>query len=338
MSVMPSDPFDPPSSQSVAALSMTQIIRLQDLLSRELKRRFEKERALAFSDVVGSTDYFARFGDEAGRRLQQRHFDLLGPLVVAAGGRIVETGGDGAFVVFGTAEAAASAFVGLEKAIAADNRENGREHQLCVRVGIHWGPVLTDDVLVTGDSVNLAARVTQSATPGEIRLTREAFQELPSGFRLRAYPLPAVELKGFPRPVSVFALDWRDPDAYPDAVRIEETGQEIVLPNQDTIRCGRLKESDGLPANDIVLELPDDTTTRKISRWHFELRRYPDALMLRSVSQQPTEVDGQLVARGTEVAIKPGSIVRIGRVLTLQFYSHTIASAPGADDATLGSA
>jgi len=335
---MPSDPFDPPSSQSIAALSMTEIIRLQDLLSRELKRRFEKERALAFSDVVGSTDYFARFGDEAGRRLQQRHFDLLGPLVVAASGRIVDTGGDGAFVVFDTAEAAASAFVELEKNIALDNRSSGREHQLQVRVGIHWGRVLTDEVLVTGDAVNLAARVTQSATPGEIRLTKEAFQELPSGFRLRAYPLPAVELKGIPRPVPVFALDWRDPDAYPDAVRIEETGQEIVLPNQDTIRFGRLKESDGLPANDIVLELSDDTATRKISRWHFELRRYPDAVMLRSVSQQPTEVDGRLVAKGAEVAIKPGSIVRVGRVLTLHFFSDTAPSAPGADDATLGSA
>jgi class 3 adenylate cyclase len=335
---MPSEPFDPPSSQSIAALSMTEIIRLQELLSRELKRRFEKQRALAFSDVVGSTDYFARFGDEAGRRLQQRHFDLLVPLVVAAGGRIVETGGDGAFVVFGTMEAAASAFVALEKAIALDNQTSGREHQLSVRIGLHFGPVLTDEVLVTGDAVNLAARVTQSAMPGEIRLTRDAFQELPSGYRLRACPLPAVELKGIARPVTVFALDWRDPGAFPDAVRIEETGQEIVLPNQDTIRFGRLKESDGVPANDIVLVLADETATRKISRWHFELRRSPDAFMLRSVSQQPTEVDGRLVARGTEVAIKPGSTVRVGRVLTLQFFSDAVQSAPGADDATLGSA
>ena len=29
-----------------------------------------------------------------------------------------------------------------------------REHQLIVRVGLHWGPALTDGASVTGDSVN----------------------------------------------------------------------------------------------------------------------------------------------------------------------------------------
>jgi hypothetical protein len=287
--------------------------------------------------VVASTDYFARFGDEAGRRLQQRHFDLLSPVVVAAGGRIVDTGGDGAFVVFASTEAAARACIELEKAIALDNLTSGREHQLSVRVGIHWGPVLTDDVLVTGDSVNLAARVTQSATPGEIRLTKEAFQELPNSLRLRTQPLAPVELRGIPRLVSVFALDWRDHDAFPDAVRIVETGQSIQLPHQNTIRFGRLKETDdGLPANDIVLLLPDETSSRKISRWHFELRRNPSAFILRSVSEQPTEVDGLSLGKGGEALIKPGSVVRVGRVLTLEFFSDSVASAPGSADATLG--
>ena len=48
-------------------LSMTEIIRLQDTLSKALVRRFEKKLALAFSDVAGSTTYFSKYGDEAGR-------------------------------------------------------------------------------------------------------------------------------------------------------------------------------------------------------------------------------------------------------------------------------
>jgi hypothetical protein len=258
-------------------------------------------------------------------------------VIAAAQGRVVDTGGDGAFVVFGSAEAAAQAFTELEKAIALDNLTSGREHQLRVRIGIHWGPVLTDEQLVTGDSVNLAARVTQSATPGEIRLTQEVFQELPNNIRLRTRPLGPVELKGIPRLTPVFALDWRDHGTFPDAVRILETGQVIQLPNQDTIRFGRLKENDGLPANDVVLLLPDETATRKISRWHFELRRQPSAFMLRPVSEQPTEVDGVPVTRGNEVPIKPGSVARVGRVMTLEFFSEPLPSAPGAGDATLGS-
>jgi class 3 adenylate cyclase len=333
---MPSNRSEPWSEAFIEALSMTDIIRLQDLLSRELKRRFEKERALAFSDVVGSTDYFARFGDEAGRRLQQRHFDLLAQVVGEAGGRIVDTGGDGAFVIFNTTEAAAGACIALEMAIARDNLMSGRDQQLNVRIGMHWGPVLTDESLVTGDAVNLAARVTASAAPGEIRLTKEAFEELPNSLRLKARPLGPIELKGISRLVSAYALDWRERETFPDAVRVVETGQEIPLPNQDTIRFGRLKESDGLPANDIVLVLPDEMAARKISRWHFELRRRPRALMLRPVSDQPTEVDGAVIAKGSEVIVKPGSVVRVGRVLTLELISHSAPSGPGAGDATIG--
>jgi class 3 adenylate cyclase len=317
-------------------MSLTEIIRLQDLLSRELKRRFEKQRALGFSDIVGSTEHFARFGDEAGRRLQQRHFDLMAEVVLAARGRIVDTGGDGAFVVFPTAEAAAGAFIELSRAIARDNLVSGREHALRVRLGIHWGSVLTDESLVTGDAVNLAARLAASAAPGEIRLTREALQELTNAVRLKARSLGPIELKGIARPVSVYSLDWRDRDAFPDAVRIIETGQEIQLPNQDTIRFGRLKEADGLPANDVVLLLADETATRKISRWHFELRRHTHAFMLRPVSEQPTEVDGEPISKGAEAVVRPGSVVRVGRVATLEFISRPFPSAD-AEDPTIGS-
>ena len=315
---------------------MSEIVRLQDLLSRELKRRFEKELALGFSDVVGSTDFFERFGDEAGQRLQQRHFDLLGQAVLPAAGRVVDTAGDGAFVVFPSVDLAVSAFIALEQAITLENLTRSPEQRLSVRIGLHWGRVLTDEQQVTGEAVNLAARVKNGAAPDEIRITKEAFQELSNTFyRLSTRPLGTIELKGITRLVTVFALDWRERDAFPDAVRILETGEEIQLPNQDTIRFGRLKESDGLPANDIVLSLPDETAARKISRWHFELRRHPQSFMLRPVSEQLTEIDGQALTKGAEVPLKPGSIVRVGRVVTLEFVSRSLVTTPGAGDATI---
>jgi len=38
-------------------------IRLQNELQQELTRRFLRHAALAFSDIVGSIEYFARFGE-----------------------------------------------------------------------------------------------------------------------------------------------------------------------------------------------------------------------------------------------------------------------------------
>jgi len=317
-------------TESIQVMSMTEIIRLQDLLSRELKRRFEKELALGFSDIVGSTEYFARFGDEAGRKMQQRHFDFLQRSVTEKQGRIVDTAGDGAFMVFPTAEAAAAAFIELQTTISDDNLTRPREHQLQLRLGLHWGSVLTDGQHVTGEAVNLASRVTASAAPGEIRLTMDVFRSFSNTFyRLSSRVLGPVALKGIFRPVELLSLHWRDRNIYPDSVRIRETGWQVRLPPQDTISFGRLQENEGVAANDVVLAMTEVADTLKISRWQFELRRYPDGFRLRPVSEQLTEVDGLPVARGMEVPIKPGTLVRVARVATLEFFSQPLVSGPG---------
>jgi len=323
-------------TQSLGSLSMAEMVRLQDFISQELRRRFEKQLAVGFSDVVGSTAYFARFGDEAGRRIQQRHFDLLAESILPRGGRIVDTAGDGAFMVFPDVRTAAESFIAFEHARCADNATRPHDQRLEVRMAIHCGSVLTDGVHVTGDAVNLAARVSASAGPGEIHLTREAFVEIPPSRRLVCQSLGAVELKGISRPVETYRLDWHDRSAFPERLRVRETGEQIDLPPLDTIRFGRLVEHDGVPANEIVLKLPSEQQTRKISRWHFELRRYPDGIRLRPVSDQLTEVDGQMVARGVEVPVRTGTLVCVGRVLTLEFAGRPESSLSTAGNATVG--
>jgi class 3 adenylate cyclase len=304
-----------------STLSMTEIIRLQNLLQQELTRRFERYVALGFSDIAGSTPYFERFGDAAGRRLQQLHIDLLNECLPPSQGRIVDTAGDGAFIAFSDAEAAIASLIEFHKRISRENATRSREHQLQVRIGAHWGPVLTDGVAVSGDSVNLCARVAASSEVGEIRVTREMFKELPTRHRLSCRPLGMVELKGILRPTELLALEWRDHAVYPTRVRIEETGEEMPLPQQDVIGFGRLREHEGAMANDIALALPDPLHTQQISRWHFELRRLPDGFRLRALSSAVTEVDGVPVAKGQEAPIKPGSRARIARVMTLVFAS-----------------
>src|SRR3954468_21550339 len=96
-------------------LSMTEIIRLQDKLSKALVRRFEKRLALALSDVGGSTADFSKYGDEAGKKLQLRHLDLIHRVLPSTQGRIVDTAGDGAFLCFPELNAAARALVELQR-------------------------------------------------------------------------------------------------------------------------------------------------------------------------------------------------------------------------------
>jgi class 3 adenylate cyclase len=307
-------------------LTLTEMIRLREHLSEEITRKFEHRLALAFSDVVGSTNYFARFGDRAGRALQQRHIDMLQEELPATAGRIVDTAGDGAFLCFPTADQALQALSNLHMKLVEWNASRAPEHHLLVRVGIHFGPALTDGTVVTGDSVNLCARVTATAEASSIRVTKAAYMELASAQRLRCKALASVELKGIANPVEILEYQWRAPVTFPTAVLVEETGQTHKLPHDATVTFGRLAEHDGVRANDIILTLPDEAQLARISRWHFELRKLPAGYYLRPVSEQTTEVDGVAVTRGGQVLIRPGSKVRLGGVMTLAFFSeHTAA-------------
>ena len=319
-------------------MTMTQIIRLQTLLSQELASRFERLAALAFTDIVESSAYFTHFGDEAGQRLQQLHFDLLERSLTndAQGslGRIVDTAGDGAFVCFESARVAVQAMMALQNRITIENVNRPRPHQLSVRVGLHWGCVLTDGSQVTGEAVNLCARLVATARASEIRLTRDLFQELSRDLRRLCRPLGQVSLKGIARSVEPMALLWRDPLRFPSQVVIRESNERIVLPAQDTVCFGRGETVDLTTANDVTLGLPDALAARQVSRRHFELRACAEGYVLRALTHQPTEVDGVTMQRDQELPIRPGSCVRLANVMTLDFGSPILAD-PAAIDETV---
>lgn len=300
-----------------SALSMTEIIRLQNELQQELIRRFECSLALVFSDIVGSTSYFSRFGDAAGRQLQQLHFDLLATCIGPTGGRIADTAGDGAFLVFPHATAAINGIVAFENMMARANETRGHPQQLLVRIGVHWGSVLSDGVAVSGDAVNLCSRVCASAGAGEVRLTRAVFQELGREHRLSCRSMGDTPLHGFDGPVELLAFEWRDESQFPRSVLIEETTEQINLPRKDIVTFGRLQEHNGSRANDIVLGHPDPELARQISRWHFELRRSEHGLRLLALSDGVTVVDGRQLVRGEAVGVRAGSRICVAEVLTL---------------------
>jgi class 3 adenylate cyclase len=303
------------------SLGLTDIIRLQNQLSATLARRFERPLALGFSDIVESTGYFARFGAEAGRRLEQRHLDLLSRTAHDSGGRIIDTAGDGAFLCFPQVHSCVEAFSKCHQSLAKDNCLTAKEHQLLIRTAVHWGTVLTDDVIVTGDAVNLCARLVATTNPGMIRISKAAFMELPNHDRLHCRPLPPISLKGIPEPVEIMEFQWRDTRGLPSMVLIEETGERFMLPDQPIITFGRLREMNGARANDVVLTLQDTNLAQQLSRWHFELRREGNFFLLRSVSNQPTEVNRKVVARGEEYPVHTGDVIRLSDVMTLHLAS-----------------
>ena len=314
-------------SYDFETMTLQEFAALQQHIQQVIKKRFEQRIALVFTDVVGSTAYFEHYGDAAGRALIERHHALLAEALAPVQGRVVDTAGDGAFVVVSDVPKAAQALIAFQQAIAQDNASMPKHEALKVRTGLHWGAALVDRDVVSGDAVNFAARIANTAEAAEIRLSTEAFGQLPPQLRLRCRTLPELKLKGYPHPVRPISLDWRDPTKIPTRIFIAETGQRLPLPLKDTISMGRLATHDGRAANDIVLHHPDPTASSRISRWHLQLERSGDALRMRQLSRGLTEIDGLRVIRNGVVDVRPGTEVRVAGVLTIRFEGASTASA-----------
>ena len=308
-------PFD------LESLSLTDIIRLQNQLSEVITKRFEKPLALVFSDIAGSTRYFTMFGNEAGQRLQQQHFDLLAEVIAGTDGKMIHTAGDGVMLTFQHVESAIDIIVKFRKLLWDLSCLLPADQQWTTRVGIHWGPVLTDGTVIAGDTVNLCSKISTEARPGAILLSKIAFSKLPGHLRSICRSIGPIPLGEALNSMELFRLSWHELFKLPIVIRVEETGEQIPLPDQPVITVGRLQSAHGGPSNNIVLRLPDDHRTNQISRWHLELRRQPDGLVICSLSDKPTHIDGRSVLKGETCAVTIGTMVRLSNVVTLQFLS-----------------
>ncbi|MHB8572095.1 MAG: ATP-binding protein [Candidatus Dormibacteria bacterium] len=140
---------------------------------------------ILFADVVGSTRLGRELDPEDLRALMARYYAAAQAAVAEHGGTLEKFIGDAVMAVFGLprahgddAERGAATALALREAI----REDPALDQIQLRFGLATGEVVAtrdpgrDDFLVTGDAVNVAARLQQLAQPWEIIATeRTAF-------------------------------------------------------------------------------------------------------------------------------------------------------------------
>jgi predicted ATPase/class 3 adenylate cyclase len=187
-----------------------------------------KTVTVVFCDVAGSTSLAERLDPEAVRRVMSRYFEQMERVLARHGGTVEKFIGDAVMAVFGIPQVheddalrAVRAAAEMHEGLTALNEELDRDHgvRLAIRIGVNTGEVVAGDVsgrqkLVTGDAVNLAARLQQAAQPGEIligpvtyRLVRDA---------VRVHGSEPLRLKGKSEPVAA----WRLAEVLPDAVAV----------------------------------------------------------------------------------------------------------------------
>src|SRR5213083_1986921 len=137
-----------------------------------------EERKLAtviFADLVGSTELGGSQDPERTRVLLGRFYDAMAEEIERAGGTVEKFAGDAVMAAFGAPTAQEDhAERALHAALSMRRRlEELFGQTLRLRIGVNTGEVVVGGArgggsFVTGDAVNVAARLEQAAGPGEI--------------------------------------------------------------------------------------------------------------------------------------------------------------------------
>jgi class 3 adenylate cyclase len=172
-----------------------------------------------FCDLTGSTAIGDRTDPEALRALMNRYYEAARAVLERHGGTVEKFVGDAVMAVFGIPVASEEDALRATRA-AVELRDVVHGLDLEVRIGVNTGAVVAGEggTLVTGDAVNVAARLEQAAGAGEILLGADTLQLVRDA--VSTEPLE-LALKGKPDSVPAHRLLMLDASAAGVARRLQ---------------------------------------------------------------------------------------------------------------------
>ena len=147
----------------------------QALTERVSGRPANAEVTLVFTDLVKFSAWSLSAGDEATLKLLRRVSQVVEPPLLESGGQIVKRMGDGIMAVLADPTTAVRATLAAREALKSVDVEGYTPR---MRVGIHAGHPQRIGSDWLGIDVNLAARVMERATRGELVISQAALERI----------------------------------------------------------------------------------------------------------------------------------------------------------------
>ncbi|MEO8061017.1 MAG: adenylate/guanylate cyclase domain-containing protein [Burkholderiales bacterium] len=162
-----------------------------------------RQVSVLFLDIVGSTALIGQLDPEDVSEVMDGALRRFSEVVQARGGRVLQYAGDSLLAAFGAdhareddAERAVHAGLDMLAAARMHAAQVRRDHGLGgfdIRVGVHTGHVLLgggvdEDGTIRGYTVNIAARLEQSAPAGMLRISQDTWRQVRGVFDAQAQP------------------------------------------------------------------------------------------------------------------------------------------------------
>jgi len=214
----------------------------------------DQERVLAavlLADVVGSTPLYERFGDDAALQQVSDCLDAMRAIVAQHGGDFIYSKGDDVLSLFESPEMALRAVCQISQQLT--------KGPLSARIGLHFGAVIRARAAVFGDVVNVTARLSSTANPGEVLISQSFFEALTAGSRSALRLLDKMAFKGKQELFDVYTLRSDDGAlSTPIASHGSQSGYDLCRRSSRTPKRDFLQPAidDQSPADRVSWRLP----------------------------------------------------------------------------------
>src|SRR5580765_1634927 len=175
------------------------------LVVESVASEVRKTVTIVFCDITGSTSLGESVDPESLRGLLASYFERMKAIVERHGGPVEKFIGDAVMAVFGVPVLHEDDALRALRA-AAEMRDALPSLGVQARIGVNTGEVVagTGERLVTGDAVNVAARLEQAAPPNEVYVGAQTVQLAHAAVDVE--PVEPLALKGKSEPVEAFRL------------------------------------------------------------------------------------------------------------------------------------
>jgi class 3 adenylate cyclase/TolB-like protein/cytochrome c-type biogenesis protein CcmH/NrfG len=194
-----------------------------------------KLTTILIADVAGYSRLMGVDEEGTHARVAALFGDLLVPAVTGHGGTCIKTTGDGFLAEFESVVQAVRCAIEIQQSVAERNAGVIPDQKIAFRIGVNLGDVIVEADDISGDGVNVAARLEGLAGPGGIVVSRSVRDHVRDRLKVGFEDMGEQVVKNIARPVRAFRITMESGVDRKSRSRAHLKNSQHILPGAATL-------------------------------------------------------------------------------------------------------